>query len=98
MVVILPNQFLQLLAGIGDQCGRWIDVVAVRPGRDNRDLVPQDQAITIGQFMDHLPMLVMGQPDCVGTHFADRADGRGDCRRAHRPITAFLILDRKSVV
>ena len=60
MVVVLVDEIKQLLAGVFDDPGGGFDLVpGVGPGRNQPDLVPQNDAIAVGQFVDGRAVLIV---------------------------------------
>ncbi len=86
MVKVLPDQFLELQLGICDKTG------GIGPGRHQCNLIPEDQAVAIRQFMYPLAVLIVGQPDRVRAHLANDGNTLLDVLLIHRPALSFHVL------
>ena len=92
MIAILRDQFAQLLTRIVGQRGARLELAAPRPGGDQRNFIPHQQAIAVGEIVDRLAMLIMRQADRVDAHLAHDRHVGGDIGRVDRPALAFAVL------
>ena len=93
VVDVLANEFGQLLAGVLHQSLAWRHLArAQSPFRHQRNFVPQDKAIPVRQIVDVLALLIVGEADGVGAHFADQGHILVFIGAGKRPALAFLVL------
>lgn len=64
MVVVLDNEFLHLVQGVGP--------AVVHVHGDVGNLGPDHKALLIAEVIEGLGVLVVGQPDGIGTHLQDQ--------------------------